>query len=66
MFLLDDCLFKHWRAGLVDKEECLLRAQHPSELAAKFSAAEHGEGDDEDTDDEEFEEDDEEEEEDED
>jgi twitching motility protein PilT len=42
MFLLDDHLFKLWRDGLVDKEECLMRAQKPSELAAKFASAERG------------------------
>src|SRR5256714_14195493 len=39
MFLLDDCLFKHWRNGLVEKEECLTRAQRPAELAAKIASA---------------------------
>src|SRR5579859_7695460 len=31
MFLLDENLFKHWRSGLVDKEEILLKAQKPVE-----------------------------------
>src|SRR6202011_3754456 len=42
MFLLDDSLFKHWTNGLVDKEECLVRAQKPAELAAKMTQAEKG------------------------
>src|SRR5437763_256005 len=32
MFLLDDCLYRHWKNGLVEKEECLLRASRPAEL----------------------------------
>jgi twitching motility protein PilT len=42
MFLLDEHLFRHWRNGLVDKEELLLRAQKPNELAAKIAQAERG------------------------
>src|SRR6185295_17382979 len=42
MFLLDDCLFKLWKEGLVEKEECLMRAQKPQELAAKIAQAERG------------------------
>jgi twitching motility protein PilT len=42
MFLLDENLFKHWRAGLVDKEEILLKAQKPVELATKIGQAEKG------------------------
>jgi twitching motility protein PilT len=42
MFLLDECLFKHWRAGLVDKEELLLKAQKPVDLANKIAQAERG------------------------
>jgi len=48
MFLLDDTLFKLWRNGLVDKEEALMRAQRPAELAAKIAQAEGGAFDDED------------------
>src|SRR5205823_11756114 len=33
MFLLDDSLFKLWKDGLVDKEECLLRSKKPQDLA---------------------------------
>jgi twitching motility protein PilT len=52
MFLLDECLFRHWRDGLVDKEEILLRASKPAELAAKITAYEKGlyDEDEEDTD----------------
>jgi twitching motility protein PilT len=42
MFLLDDSLFNLWKMGLCDKEECLLRAKKPHELAAKIAAAEKG------------------------
>jgi twitching motility protein PilT len=42
MFLLDDSLFNLWRNGLADKEECLLRAKKPQDLAAKIAAAEKG------------------------
>lgn len=58
MFLLDDTLFNHWKNGLVEKEECLMRSKKPHELAAKIAAAERGlttdddfEDDDEDDDD---------------
>jgi hypothetical protein len=40
MFLLDENLFKLWRDGLVDKEEILLKAKKPAELAAKIAAVE--------------------------
>jgi twitching motility protein PilT len=42
MFLLDESLFKLWRDGIVEKEECLLRASKPAELAAKIAQAERG------------------------
>ncbi len=42
MFLLDESLFKLWKDQLVDKEEALLRAAKPAELAAKFALAERG------------------------
>ncbi len=54
MFLLDESLFKLWKDGQVEKEECLLRSSKPAELAAKISAAERGIFDEED---EEYEED---------
>src|SRR5919202_781575 len=37
MFLLDDNLFNLWKNGLVEKEEILLRAKKPQELAAKIA-----------------------------
>ncbi len=61
MFLLDDCLFRMWREDLIEKEEGLLKAANPAELAAKIAQAERGlmdddedgdEDDDDDTDDE--------------
>jgi twitching motility protein PilT len=70
MFLLDESLFKLWRDGLVEKEECLLRASKPAELAAKIGQAERGvfdeDEDEEDEDEDEDEEDDDEEDDDED
>jgi twitching motility protein PilT len=66
MFLLDESLFKLWKDQLCDKEECLLRASKPQELAAKIAQAERGifedeegfdEDEDEDEDDDEDEED---------
>jgi twitching motility protein PilT len=45
MFLLDESLFKLWRAGSVEKEEVLLRSSKPAELAAKIALAERGEFD---------------------
>jgi twitching motility protein PilT len=51
MFLLDDSLFRLWKDGLVDKEECLLKAAKPNELAAKISAAERSEYDEDDDED---------------
>ena len=59
MFLLDDTLFAHWKNGLVEKEECLMRSKKPHELAAKIAAAERGQlGDEEYEDDDEEEDDD--------
>jgi twitching motility protein PilT len=45
MFLLDDHLFRLYKEGLVEKEEVLLRAANPTELAMKISKAEQGEAD---------------------
>ena len=59
MFLLDEMLFNLWKEGLVEKEEVLLKAQKPSELAAKISAAERSAMEGEDDDDDEYEDDDE-------
>ncbi len=42
MFLLDDCLFKLWKEGQVDKEEILLRSKKPNELAIKIANHERG------------------------
>src|ERR687884_733416 len=42
MFLLDDNLFGLWKEGQVEKEEVLMRAAKPSELAAKIAQAERG------------------------
>lgn len=42
MFLLDDNLYGLWKNGLVDKEEILLKAKKPAELAAKIAAVERG------------------------
>ncbi|WP_020475274.1 type IV pilus twitching motility protein PilT [Zavarzinella formosa] len=53
MFLLDDTLFNHWKNGLVEKEECLLKAKKPQDLAAKIAAAERGQMSDDDYEDDE-------------
>ena len=45
MFLLDESLFKLWRDQMVDKEEALLRAAKPTDLAAKIAQAERGDFD---------------------
>jgi twitching motility protein PilT len=42
MFLLDESLFKLWRDQLCEKEEVLLRAQKPVELAKRIADAERG------------------------
>src|SRR5947208_8277896 len=42
MFLLDEYLFKLWREGIVEKEECLLRSSKPAELAARMAQYEKG------------------------
>jgi twitching motility protein PilT len=42
MFLLDEKLFVLWKDQLCDKEECLLRANKPAELAAKMAQYEKG------------------------
>lgn len=47
MFLLDESLFRHWKNGLVEKEEVLLRSAKPAELAARIAKIERGEDDDE-------------------
>jgi twitching motility protein PilT len=42
MFLLDDHLFKLWRDGLIVKEDALMRAANPGDLARKIAQAEKG------------------------
>ncbi len=62
MFLLDDTLFRLWKDDLCEKEEVLLKAAKPSELAAKIAQAERGMMDDVEFEDEEIDDDDEDEE----
>jgi twitching motility protein PilT len=65
MFLMDESLFRLWRDDIVDKEEVLLRAQRPAELATRIRHAEQGaledeaeeEAEDEDQDEDEYDED---------
>jgi twitching motility protein PilT len=64
MFLMDESLFRHWRAGTCEKEEVLLKSSRPNELAARIAMAERGELDEDEDNAAELEEDDEEEEED--
>lgn len=40
--MLDDHMFKLWRAGLVDKKDVLVKANSPEELAAKIAAPSRG------------------------
>jgi twitching motility protein PilT len=42
MFLLDESLFRLWKEDICEKEECLLKAAKPAELAAKIAQAEKG------------------------
>ncbi len=53
MFLLDESLFNLWKDQLVAKEEALLKAAKPAELAAKIAAFERGLLEDEDDEDDE-------------
>jgi twitching motility protein PilT len=48
MFLLDESLFKLWKDELVEKEEALMRAAKPADLAAKIAQAERGDYEEED------------------
>ena len=48
MFLMDESLFRHWRAGTCDKEEVLLKSSRPNDLAARIAMAERGELDEDD------------------
>lgn len=50
MQLLDDHMFKLWRAGLVEKKDILFRANSPDDLAMRIAKAERGVFDDESTD----------------
>jgi twitching motility protein PilT len=43
MFLLDEHLFRLWRDKVITKEDALLRAAQPQELARKVALAEKGE-----------------------
>jgi twitching motility protein PilT len=43
MFLMDESLYRHWRNNIVEKEEVLVKAQKPGELAARILQAERGE-----------------------
>ena len=47
MFLLDESLFRLWKNDLCEKEEVLMRAHKPAELAARIAQAEKGAEDDE-------------------
>jgi twitching motility protein PilT len=58
MFLMDDSLFRLWRNGLCEKEECLLKSQRPGELAGRILQAERGELDEDEKDDDDEDEDD--------
>jgi twitching motility protein PilT len=58
MFLMDESLFNLWKNGLCDKEECLIKAQKPSELAGRIAMAEKGLFDEDDGDGNDFEDDD--------
>ncbi len=51
MFLMDEMLFRLWRNGVIEKEEGLLKAQKPGELADRIRQAEQGIGDEEEEDD---------------
>jgi twitching motility protein PilT len=50
MFLLDESLFLHWKNGMIEKEEALLRSSHPATLAARIARVERGEEEDEEED----------------
>src|SRR5947209_19701936 len=58
MFLLDETLFRLWSNGLCDKEEVLLKAAKPAELASRIMHAERGELDEDEDEDEDDEDDD--------
>ncbi len=66
MFLLDEMLFRLWKDGICEKEDCLLKASKAAELARRIMLAERGELEEEDEDEDDEDEDDEDEDEDED
>ncbi|GAB4155556.1 MAG: type IV pilus twitching motility protein PilT [Planctomycetaceae bacterium] len=53
MQLLDDGLFNLWKNGLVEKEEVLVKSNHPGELKTRIERAERGMFDEDELDDEE-------------
>ena len=58
MYLLDETLFRLWQDEVIEKEEALLKAQRPADLAERILAAERGDFDDDIMDDDEYEDDD--------
>lgn len=42
MQLLDDHMFKLWKEGLVEKQDVIMKANMPDDLAARIAAAERG------------------------
>jgi twitching motility protein PilT len=48
MFLMDESLFKLWKLGMCEKEDVLLKAARPADLAARILHIERGELDEED------------------
>jgi twitching motility protein PilT len=48
MFLMDESLFKLWKSGLCEKEDVLLKAGRPADLAARILHVERGEVEDDD------------------
>jgi twitching motility protein PilT len=58
MFLMDEMLYRLWRNGVCEKEELLLKAQKPADLAERIRHAEEGITDDEEDEDEDEDEDD--------
>jgi len=47
MQLLDDHLFRHWRDGVVDKDDVMMKSNKPDDLAQRIAKAERGMFDDE-------------------
>jgi twitching motility protein PilT len=52
MKLMDDALFDHWKNGIVEEKEVLLKAIRPADLAAKIMKYKQGQTDEEDEEDE--------------